>query len=184
MIIRNDDVSYDTRLTEIKRFCEICDKYGVKIIQAITPFGDCLKDKSAKLNNNQIKALSNKKFSENYEVVDYLRSRNDFIAVHGLWHTHEPSIEEIRQAKEILEVAGFHPDYFVPPFNEGNYPDTVEGLSLSKLSAQKGERLEDFLDYGTPTSGTVYLHSWRFDNSWYTFERLEKCLDRLTKLKN
>ena len=67
MVIRNDDVAFDTKLSEIKQFCEICDRYNVKIIHAITPFGDCLKGGSAKLKNEQIKALSNKKFSENVE---------------------------------------------------------------------------------------------------------------------
>lgn len=181
-IVRNDDVSFDTKLSEIEQFCEICDKHNIKIIQAITPFGDCLKDKSAKLDNNQIKAISAKKFSDNVEVLEFLKSRNDAIAVHGLWHTHEPTIEEIKEAKEILINLGLTPTYFVPPFNEGEYSDEVEELKVLKLSSTRGQRLEDFLNYGTPTSETVYLHSWRFDNCWYTFESLDKCLDRLAKL--
>jgi hypothetical protein len=46
-------------------------------------------------------------------------------------------------------------------------------------SLKKGERLEDFLDQGNPASEVMYLHSWRFDNDWYTFEMLDKCLQRL-----
>jgi len=179
LIIRNDDVAYDTKLTELKKFCEICDKYKVKIIQAITPFGDCLKDKSAKLTNDQIKALSLGKFSDNKEVVNYLLSRDDLIAVHGLWHTHYPSLDEIKKAKEILTNLGFKPTYFVPPFNEGDYDNKVLDLKTSILSDKKGERLESFLDKGVPSSKTVYLHSWRFDDNWYTFEKLESCLKRI-----
>ena len=178
-LIRNDDVSADTTLDEIKTFCKVCDKYGFKIIQGITPIGEAKKIKTARMTNEQIKVASSKLFSENKEVVDYLASRNDLIAVHGLWHTHSPSIEEIKYAKIILEGLGLKPSYFVPPFNEGQYPDLVEGLKVSILSADKGERLEDFLESGVPNSPIVYLHSWRFDNSWYTFDKLEQCLKRL-----
>ena len=178
-IIRNDDVAFDTKLSEIKTFCEICDKYGFKIIQAITPIGEVKKIKSHRLINDLIKNLSNKEFSENIELVEFLRSRSDLIAVHGLWHTHKPTIEEIKEAKGILENLGLKPTYFVPPFNEGEYSETVEELKLSKLSAKNGERLEDFLENGTPISPIMYLHSWRFDNSWYTFKKLEQCLNRL-----
>ena len=94
-IIRNDDVAFDTTLDEIKRFCEICDKYGFKVIQAIIPIGEARKINSARLNNDQTRALSNRLFSENKAVLDYLKSRQDLIGIHGLWHTHKPSIEEI-----------------------------------------------------------------------------------------
>lgn len=178
-LIRNDDVSFDTKIEEIKRFCEICDKYGYQILQAITPIGEIRKIKSKRVTNEEIKAMSSKLFSENREVLEYLKSRNDLIGVHGLWHTHEPSEEEIKNAKSILEGFGFNPIYFIPPFNEGNYPEEIAGLKNCKLSLKKGERLEDFLEKGTPEAEIVYLHSWRFDNDLYTFDMLEKCLQRL-----
>lgn len=180
MIIRNDDVAYDTKLSELKRFCEICDKYGFKIIQSITPIGEVKKVKSAKYSNDRIRLISNKKFSDNKEVVDYLQSRSDLIGVHGLYHTHSPTMEEIKTAKELLTNLNLTPTYFVPPFNEGSYQLEVEGLTTSQLSAEKGERLEDFLESGTPRSPIMYLHSWRFDDKNYTFEMLEKCFQRLT----
>src|SRR5258706_1517278 len=113
-IIRNDDVAFDTDIDEIKKFCEICDKYGYKIIQAITLVGECRKSR-ATMNNEEIRLISFKRFEENKEVVEFLKSRNDFIAVHGLWHTHTPTIEEIKKGKELLIGLGFNPTYFVPP---------------------------------------------------------------------
>jgi hypothetical protein len=181
-LIRNDDIAFDTDIRELKRFCEICDRYGYKIIQSITSIGEIKKIKSAKMNNDQIKAISSKTFSENKEVLEYLKERSDLIGVHGLWHTHSPTVKEIETSKNMLIKLGLTPTYFVPPFNEGEYEVKVAGLITSQLSTNKGERLEDFLEIGTPTAGIMYLHSWRFDNSWYTFESLDKCLKRLANL--
>ena len=178
-IIRNDDVACDTELEEIKLFCQICDKYGYQIIQAITPIGEARKIKSGKMTNDQIRASSARLFSANHQVLAYLQARSDLIGVHGLWHTHSPSVEEITTAKLILQGLGLTPTYFVPPFNEGNYPMEVDGLKTCKLAEKLGQRLEDFLDTGTPTSPIMYLHSWRFAHGWYTFDKLEQCLHRL-----
>lgn len=178
-LIRNDDVAFDTTLSEIKRFCEICDRYGYQIIQAIVPFGESRLIKSKRMTNDQIRATSSRLFGENHEVLEYLKSRRDLIGVHGLWHTHVPSEEEIKTAKFILQGLGFSPTYFIPPFDEGEYPNDVVGLKNCMLSMKKGQRLEDFLDKGMPASDIMYLHSWRFNNDWYTFDMLEKCLKRL-----
>lgn len=179
-LIRNDDVAFDTTLSEIKRFCEICDKYGYQILHAIIPIGEARLIKSSRMTNEQIRAVSSRLFSENREVLEYLKGRQDLIGVHGLWHTHKPSIDEIKTAKSILQGLGFNPAYFVPPFNEGDYPDKTVGLRTSRLSEKK-ERLELYLERGNPNYPIVYLHSWRFNNRWYTFDMLEKCLQRLGK---
>lgn len=181
-IIRNDDVAFDTSLEEIKRFCEICDKYGYQILHAIMPIGEARKIKS-KMTNDQIKASSSKLFSQNKAVLEYLKSRHDLIGVHGLWHTHSPTIEEIKEAKSILEDLGLTPTYFVSPFNEGDYEDKVEDLITSKLAESDGERLEMFLNEGTPNAPMMYLHSWRFNDDWFTFDMLDKCLQRLESSK-
>lgn len=178
-IIRNDDVAYDTSLEEIKRFCEMCDKYGFTIIHAVIPIGEAQKVTSHRMNNKQIREVSTHLFSENKAVVDYLAQRKDLVAVHGLWHTHIPTEEEILYAKLILKGLGLSPMYFVPPFNEGKYPEFIQGLKVSQLSRKKNERLEDFLESGTPEAEIMYLHSWRFNGGWYSFEKLEECLKRL-----
>lgn len=178
-LIRNDDVAFDTDLEEIQTFCKICDTFGYRIVHAVMPIGESRKIKSGKMTNDEIRAASSRLFSENRSVLEYLKKRKDIIGVHGLWHTHVPTAEEIESATFILQGLGLSPTYFVPPFNEGVYPNTIAGLKLSKLSSKKGERLEDFLTSGTPTADMVYLHSWRFHNEWYTFDMLEQCLRRL-----
>lgn len=178
-LIRNDDVAFDTDLAEIKQFCEIADKYGYRVLHAIVPIGEARLIKSSRMTNEQIRAVSGRLFSENQEVLEYLKNRQDLIGVHGLWHTHKPNVEEIKTAKSILQGLGFNPTYFIPPFNEGDYPKDFVGLKTCKLSRKNGERLEDFLREGTPKSEIMYLHSWRFTQGWYTFDMLEKCLERL-----
>ncbi len=178
-ILRNDDVAFDTDLAEIKKFCEIADKYGYQIIQAIIPIGEAKKIKTSRMTNDQIKATSSRLFSENRSVLEYLLSRNDFIGIHGLWHSHKPTMDEIKTAKTILEGLGFKPTYFIPPFNEGDYPEEVYELKTCNLSIKNGDRLEDFLETGTPNADIMYLHSWRFNSGWYTFEMLDNCLNRL-----
>lgn len=178
-IIRNDDVAFDTKIEEIKKFCEICDKYGYTIIQSITPLGVGGHYAKATMTDELIKLRSPRQFKDNKKVIEFLESRNDLIGVHGLWHTHQPAEAEIKKAKELLQELGFNPTYFVPPFNEGNYPETVAGLTTCQLDLKKGELLETFLKEGTPTAPIMYLHSWRFNNKWFTFEHLDKCLERL-----
>lgn len=179
-LIRNDDVAFDTDISEIKQFCEIADKYGYQILHAIIPIGEVRKIKSSRMTNDQIRAASNRLFSENQQVLRYLKSRQDLIGVHGLWHTHKPGVEEIQTAKFILQGLGFNPTYFIPPFNEGGYPKNLVGLKVCKLSIKNGERLEDFLSKGAPKAKIMYLHSWRFTQGWYAFDMLEECLRRLS----
>lgn len=175
--IRNDDVAFDTDVAHLKQFNDICDRYGFRVLQAITLRGIC-RPIDVKMTNEEIKRLSNASVFENTELIDYLKSRNDIIGVHGFWHTHEPSEQDILLGKIELEACGFTPTYFVTPFNEGSYPEIICDLKVS----QHTDRLESFLDEGTPTSDIVYLHSWRFDGSWYTLEQLEKCMQRITTL--
>lgn len=175
-LIRNDDISYATDMGSIKIFCEICDRYDFKVIQAIIPFGNY---ESVKKQNEYIRTPFCHTFREHTELIEYLKGRDDFIAVHGLWHTHEPSENEILIGKNYLQELGLKPVFYSPPFNEGDYPDEVAGLKTCKLDMAKGERLEDFLKEGTPTAPIMYLHSWRF-GKWYRWSDLDRCLERLS----
>lgn len=180
-IIRNDDVAYDTDLDLLSRFCTLCDDYGYRILQGIIPFGEYRKA-NVSMSNDEIVMSSDKSFRDNEKLLHYLyyHRRHDLIGVHGLFHTHTPTLSEIVVAKRFLELWGFTPTYFVPPFNEGDYSNEIGGLKLCQLSLRRGERLEDFLRKGTPTADIMYLHSWRFDGSWYTLSQLEECLKRLS----
>lgn len=182
MLVRNDDVFYGMDLGGFKRFCELCDKYGVGILQAITPIGDIPLD--SRMTNSEIRAMSSHKFTDNIELYSFLKSRNDLIGVHGLYHTHYPTSEEILESKKLLESWGFSPTYYVPPFNEYNGEDT-HGLTVSVMSMTKGERLEDYI-VGMPRNKETppefcYLHSWRFDDGkWYKLDNLEEKLKCMT----
>lgn len=178
MIIRNDDVAYDTRFDHFRRFCELCDRYGYQILQAITPRGTTIPIEEH-MSNEQIRSLSpDAFFADNKPVLDYLLSRDDLIGIHGLWHSHEVSEYEIWEAKGHLIGWGLKPTYFVPPFNEGSWPRKLQGLKV----VGKIQRLEDYLRNGVPTDPIVYLHSWRFDGSFYTLEELNRCLSRISAM--
>jgi hypothetical protein len=171
-IIRNDDVSIDTEMEDIKWFCELCDKYGFKAMQCITPIGKT-HEIDVRMSNEEIPKDGT--IFENKELIEYLKGRQDIIAVHGLYHTHQPTEEEIEMAKKLLEKAGLKPTFFVTPFNEGDYGEEVCGLKVSA----KTQRLEDYHQQGIPTDEIVYLHSWRY-GKWYKKEDLELCLQRIT----
>lgn len=175
MIIRNDDVAFDTQFEHLRKFCEICDRYGHRILQAITVRG-VTQPIHFRMSNAEIKSLEpHAFFADNKPVLDYLLSRDDLIGVHGLWHTHNVSESEIREAKGLLIGWGLESAYFVPPFNEGKWPEETQGLKV----VSKVQGLEDYLKKGSPTDEIVYTHSWRFNGSWYTLEALEKCLARI-----
>lgn len=181
MEIRNDDAPWGQSLDELKSFCELCDKYKVKIIQAIPIFGECY-DIDSSWSNERIMEYATHTVPA--EKIDYLRSRNDLISVHGEYHSHYPSKWEIRNAKMILESWGLKPSYYTPPFNEYNGVDTC-GLTLSVMNLRNGERLEDYLE-GMPLEGKTppkftYLHSWRFFRGVYKLSSLEELLDGLQR---
>ena len=178
MIIRNDDVAFDTNLGHFRCFCEICDRYGFRVLQAITLMG-ITRPVDVRMSDDEIRGLGEGKgLGDNIPLLQYLQSREDLVGVHGLWHTHQPSGEDVELARLALEGYGLHPEYFIPPFSEGSYGERFAGLRV----AQGGQRLEDFLGSGVPTDEIVYLHSWRFDGSYYTLEDLEKCLRRITSI--
>jgi hypothetical protein len=178
MIVRNDDVSVDTCVADLQRFCDICDRRGLKILQGITVMGNTGSKIDYRMTNDQIKALGGGLVFENEELIDYLIQRNDLIAVHGLWHTHEPSESEIESAKRMLTRVYLKPTYFIPPFNEGEYENEVCGLKVSTKDAQNIEHY--FQTEDVPITEIAYTHYWRY-SKWYPWEKLEECLDRILK---
>jgi len=181
MIIRNDDVGFDTAIGPFMQFCELCDKYGFRILQAITPRGKPEAPIVATRNGEQIRRRGGDyTFAQNGPVLQYLLSRDDLIGVHGLYHT--PTVEdwEIEEAIALLISWGLTPTYYCPPYaGLGELGDWSERMSGLKVSAQT-QRLEDYLKSGTPTAEIVYLHSWRFHRGGHTLEDLGQCLKRLS----
>jgi hypothetical protein len=176
-IIRNDDVAFDTDLNEFKWFCNLCDEYNYPIMQCVTPLGRCISppgglnvqsDRQILLYGGPVTIFHNE------PLMEYLLSRKDLIAVHGLWHTHKPDLVAINVSKRMLESVGLNPTYYVPPFNEGDYPEEIAGLKVSQLT----DRLEDYHIMGSPTKPIAYLHSWRY-GTHYPKQALEDTLKRL-----
>jgi hypothetical protein len=187
-LIRNDDVSIDTELDEITRFCSLCDRYGFKIIHSIVPLGHTL-GIDCNWNNNSIKDYAGSKlFPNNKEVYRYLLNRRDFFGTHGCWHTHRPPRDEQVLAKTLMDLWMLKPTYVVLPFNEESPEYSGEVLGMKVLGVM--QRLEDFLDGMSlntqmPSSPIIYCHSWRFkdDNTFgYSWEKLEKCLKRISMM--
>ena len=191
LIIRNDDVSADTDIDNLKVFCYGCDRYGVQIIHAITPLGETHAIEKS-MTDGEIVALGGKKtLLDNVEVVRFLRSRTqDFFAVHGLWHSHKPPYRDVATAKEILNMWGLNPKYFFLPFNEGEeYADSF--CDLKVLGHM--ERIEDYLP-GMPKHGLdipkdikmLYLHEWRFEEKnkfGYRWEDLWQIIGKRTSIR-
>lgn len=180
MILRNDDAPWGMTLGEFQKFCNICDKYKVKILQAITPIGDC-HFLDASWDNQRIIRECGRTLPP-YETIEYLASRKDMIAVHGLYHTHCPSVRDVSAAKTILNSWGLKPTHIVWPFNEAS-TDEDEFCGLKVIG--KTQRIEDYLPgkplWGQkPTDEFVYLHSWRWSKGWYSWEALDLCLQRIT----
>ena len=172
MIIRNDDVAFDTDVRLLRQFCELCDAYGHQIIQGITPIGS-VRQISVYWDDAKIKDISGiEQVWENSSLWYYLQTRinKDSFAVHGLWHTHAPHSMEIKLAKRMLSDV-FPIYYFIPPFNEGEYPEFIHGMKVLNTNC---DRLETFHDNGTmPTTEIAYLHSWRYANAPYNLGQLE-----------
>ncbi len=161
-IVRNDDVAADTSLSHLEKFCAVCDRAGVRIMQAITVAGRCIPISRDMTNSEILSVVRGVNFSDRLDLIAFLRSRNDLIAVHGLYHTHEPTLPEIKLATNILTGLGLPPAYFVPPFNEGDYGSNANGLLVSAGEAVK---IETAIVKGKPLEDAEvgYLHSWRFD---------------------
>ena len=148
-IVRNDDVAADTSFSHLEKFCSVCDRAGLRIMQAVTVAGRCLPVQRDMKNSEILSIVRGVNFSDRQDLVAFLRSRNDLIAVHGLYHTHEPTEPEIMLAAKMLTDLGLPPAYFVPPFNEGDYGSNVSGLLVSAGEAAK---IRAELDALTPTS--------------------------------
>lgn len=184
LIIRNDDVSVDTNLEHFKKFCDLCDKYDVKLIHGVTPIGLTHGIEKAWSNTQILSYSKSLLISYSIDLLEYLKERNlkgDKFAVHGLWHTHHVTSYEIHISRVLIEnLIGTSVQHVIWPFNEvGEY---LEGLTY----LENNDRIEDYIPKmpkfnQIPTTEIVYLHDWRFDGSWYSLEQLESCFIRLLK---
>lgn len=178
MLVRNDDVAASTSLAEISRFCSLCDEYGFPVMHCVTLHGWMPTVDCNMTDAEIVERAVAFHFADNRAVIRYLRKRDDVIAVHGLYHTHQHLEQSVMQAVAELNRLEFDPTWFVPPFNEGHWPATFCGLRVSATCP----RLEDYLTEGVPPKDCeiAYCHSWRFELGPWTWKQLQQCLARIS----
>ncbi|WP_446811084.1 glycosyltransferase [Methylomonas sp. 2BW1-5-20] len=184
---RNDDVCWDTPLDRFRSFCEIFQKNGLTQLHAVTLRGQLSSRYTfngepaeyknevsmGKMSNDTIRKLSqNLDFTVRKELIDYLNSTNDNIALHGLYHTDYSMMSYDEQKADIIlglellrKIFPKKPIcYFVAPFNRTN-TDTYRAcreLGLTVL-AKEGIHLESTLEELNFTPKTWYrYHHHRF----------------------
>lgn len=188
-IFRNDDVSVDSNLDHLKEFSEVFHKKGYTLLHGVNLYGytNCnfvtddvptpyegYKNLST-LDYETIKNLSEGKFiGDNKELLNFLNSSPDEIALHGLYHTDYSKMTALQQEEDIKEglrllkelLPNKKVKVFIAPFNRTN-SDTYKvckKLGL-KVSALEGKHLEEMIElnqYGI-SNGEIYrFHHHRF----------------------
>lgn len=210
-LFRNDDVSFDTPLADFKNFCSIFHKYGFKQLHGVNLFGRtacrfrygglAVEYKNVPnislCENDRIRGLAQaEQFSERRDLIEYLNSIPDEVALHGLYHIHhnrmtyEEQLKDFREGLAILYKLFPRKKirYFIAPFNEAN-EDTYRAASeigLDVLTIQNGvhfeKRIEDV--HLLPHVWYRYHHHRFYRDSKYksgtvlNFRTLEKALSK------
>ena len=199
VIFRNDDVSFDTNLADFKMFCNTFHEFGFIQTHGIVLFGRCnntvyyngegwiFDEITPEEYHNYDKCVkvSKEYIGENKELIEYLNSIPDNIALHGLYHSDYSKMSYEQQENDILEglnkLKELFPnktiDTFIAPFNSVNQYtyEICQKLGL-RVSALEGEHLEDRIenDKGPIYAGELYrYHHHRFyDDSTFNYYNL------------
>lgn len=188
IIFRNDDVAYDTDADHFKELSEVFHRFGFVQLNGIVLYGRCndsLIVDSIPWIYDTIRPdeiyeyqkcvnVSVDFIGDNHELIDYLNSIPDPIALHGLYHSDYSQMSYAQQDQDIKKglelLKELFPEKkvttFIAPFNHTN-DDTYKvckkyGL---RVSALEGEHLEDRLDNGKGPlyEGELYrYHHHRF----------------------
>lgn len=187
--IRNDDVAWSTELSNLMRFCDICDQYPVKIVHGVTVCGDLrplYSDTMSRLTTEDLDSIMPKSLVfDNKEVCGCLAGRSDLLALHGYYHYHPPH-ERIELGRTLLEGFFEKPvNYFIPPFNEMDKTTQFEcdGLELTVLDGN-GSHLEEIISGresipAEPDGEFFRCHSWRFGER-FSWRKLDAALKSIT----
>ncbi|WP_320005717.1 methyltransferase domain-containing protein [Maridesulfovibrio sp.] len=206
LLFRNDDISADNNAVDLKELCNIFHQYGFTQLHGVTLYGWTQEhsiengipkvypehDEITNLSNKQIKELSQDKFvGDNKELVAYINSIPDPIALHGLYHYDYSQMTKEEQEADILcgleLLTKLFPKKivkdFIAPYNKANEHThaVCEKLGL-KLHTANGTHLEALIHYGNNwklVEGETYrYHHHRFykdslfDNYKLSTERL------------
>jgi glycosyltransferase involved in cell wall biosynthesis len=169
-LFRNDDVSWDSSLEHFRQFCAVFHKYGQIQIHGVTLRG-CTNvvnmfkgseveypgfDSIARLDNALIRQLSyGKAIEDRGDLIEYLNTSPDEVALHGLYHTDYSTMSKQEQERDIAEglalMRRLFPAkqirFFIAPFNRTNAA-TYEVAARHGLTvlAGNGVHLEVELD--------------------------------------
>ena len=162
---RNDDVSGDTPMGRFREFCEVFWKHGCTQIHGVTLKGrtcDFSRHGTtptpypgvaplSELPNQTIRDLAcDVSVADHRELVAFLRTSPDEIALHGLYHTDHSVMSEAELRRDFTEALAIMQTlfpgklvrYFIPPFNRisptlarvcrefGLHPLGTEGVHL------------------------------------------------------
>ena len=184
---RNDDVSFDTELKYFTQFCDIFHKHGFTQVHAVTIKGLCNHANTHEgkhctykgystlntLPNTLLRSLSEPyHIKENKELVKYLNSIPDEIALHGFFHEGFSALTEEEQyenmEKGLNELYHLFPNkkisYFVPPFNRRNAATHRAAHRLDlRILGDEGVHFEESLENLILEPGVWYrYHHHRF----------------------
>jgi len=137
---RNDDISWDTDLECLKQFCDVFHQHNYTQIHGAVLFGEtnCTQQHDgvpceyegvtsiADIPNAEIRRLSaDHALAERKDIIDYLNSIPDEVALHGLYHTDYSTMSVEEQRSDITEGLAILDElfpkkmirYFIAPFN-------------------------------------------------------------------
>ena len=166
---RNDDVSAENNLPQLKKYCEVFQKHQFSQVHGVLLRGKSSEvyffngqevayegyNSISKLPNSKIRSLSSGwNFESRTDIIEFLMSSRDEIAFHGLFHTDHGtmSFDELRSemSEGLALLRRLFPTkpirYFIAPFNrtcEATYNVAAE-LGLRVL-ASEGVHLESNL---------------------------------------
>lgn len=185
-LFRNDDVSPDTNLTNFKKFCSVFYDAGFTQIHGVNLRGCCnvlyKTDKIAveyegqfsiaTMCNSQIRSLSTRKIEDRQDLIQFLNTCPDSLALHGLYHTdysvmtYEEQLQDIQAALSIMTKLFSNKRilFFIPPYNRSNeYTFFAAAKCGLTVLGTDGVHLEDSLNYLVLYNGVQYrYHHHRF----------------------
>ena len=185
-LFRNDDVSSDTDVNELAKFCELFDRRGLQLMHAVTVYGPLIPIHNT-WTNDDIYNKCRDSILCNQPVIDFMKNRkNDMIATHGMWHYHHNEGNQfylLNESRVVLQSLFDRPiSLFVPPFNEASSSIRSECLDHGvDVWASEGGHLELELDNISPQHTNRWrCHSWRFTSVYQNgYQRLDQLLGRI-----
>lgn len=171
VIFRNDDVSFDTDISNFTKLCAIFHAYGFTQLHGVTLFGktqDTIIENDIPkiypgmpaidfIPHDTLRNLSNQFYvGDNKALIQHLNASLDDIAFHGLYHYSYADMTEEEQDADfkegLLSLSLLFPkkkiSYFIPPFNKYNeHTQKICSKYGLVLLAEQGIHLESLIHH-------------------------------------